>query len=96
MIVGEQTDLNFTLAKQLKSARSSEGYLSSDQKDLRGSTVEIPLVSEANLSTKQRNRHKMSLQRTFMPKEKSSENILTHIRERALFLLKVKAFTKFE
>lgn len=64
----------FALPKQLKTVKSPENSLCSDQKDLEVSTEEIPLLNEVGLS-KQR-RLKMSLQRTLRPKEKSSENIL--------------------
>ncbi|KAJ1380909.1 SANT/Myb domain [Sesbania bispinosa] len=94
VIIGKHTDQIFTLAKQLKSVRSSESSLCSDQKDLRVSTAEILPVKEVSSSTKQRNRHKMSSQKSFMPKEKSSENILkshpnkylTPVQDRALFI----------
>ncbi|KAJ1417119.1 SANT/Myb domain [Sesbania bispinosa] len=96
VIIGKHTDTDqiFTLAKQLKSVRSSESSLCSDQKDLRVSTAEILPVKEVSSSTKQRNRHKMSSQKSFMPKEKSSENILkthpnkylTPVQDRALFI----------
>ncbi|XP_061348443.1 protein ALWAYS EARLY 2-like [Gastrolobium bilobum] len=83
-----------TLEKQLKLVMSSESSPCSDQKELGVSTAEIPLASEVILSTKIRSRHKMILQRTLMPKEKSSENILksqpnkdlTPLQDRALVL----------
>ncbi|XP_057439379.1 protein ALWAYS EARLY 2-like isoform X2 [Lotus japonicus] len=99
-IIGKHTDQVFTLAKRLKSFRSSESSLCSDQKDLRVPDAENPLVSEVSLSTKQRNRHKMSLPKKGMPKEKSSENTLKseldkffdprYDRETAYCLLKEK------
>ncbi|KAI4301784.1 hypothetical protein L6164_035031 [Bauhinia variegata] len=73
---GKHTGQLFTLPKQLKSVTSSESSLGSDQKDLTVSTGEVSLVGEVSLPTKQRSRRKINPQRTFMPKEKSSENIL--------------------
>ncbi|XP_057425539.1 protein ALWAYS EARLY 2-like isoform X2 [Lotus japonicus] len=70
----------FALPKQLKTVKSPENSLCSDQKDLEVSTEEIPLLNEVGLS-KQR-RLKMSLQRTLRPKEKSSENILKSQRNK--------------
>ncbi|KAI4349974.1 hypothetical protein L6164_010507 [Bauhinia variegata] len=91
---GKHTGQAFTLPKQLKSVRSSESSLGSDQKDQTVSTGEVSLVGEVCLPTKQRRRRKMSLQRIFIPKEKSSENILksrsnkysTPLQDRALCL----------
>lgn len=68
MIKGKHT------GQVLKSVRSSESSLCSDLKDLTVSIAEVPLASEVSLATKRR--RKMSLQKAFMPKEKSSENIL--------------------
>lgn len=62
-------------AKQVKPVRSSESSLCSDPKDLTVSTAEVPLASEVSLPNK-KNRRKMSLQKTFIMKEKSSENML--------------------
>ncbi|KAK7344238.1 hypothetical protein VNO77_13618 [Canavalia gladiata] len=76
VIKGKNIDQVFTLPKQLKTVRSSESSLcSSDQKDLTVSTAEVRLLNEVSLPTK-RNRRKMILQRTSMPKETSSESIL--------------------
>ncbi|KAJ1387432.1 DIRP domain [Sesbania bispinosa] len=76
VIKGKLTDQVFTLPKQLKTVKSSESSLCSDQKDLTVSTAEVPLLSEVSLPTIQRSRRKRIIQRTSMPKEKSSENIL--------------------
>ncbi|XP_028184337.1 protein ALWAYS EARLY 2-like isoform X3 [Glycine soja] len=75
VVKGKHTDQAFTLPKQLKTVKSSESSLCSDQKDLTVSTAEIPLLNEVSLPTKQRKR-KMILQRTSLPKEKSSDYIL--------------------
>ncbi|MED6120142.1 hypothetical protein PIB30_018353 [Stylosanthes scabra] len=70
LIKGKHAGQTSTPAKQ-KSVRSSESSLCTDQKDLIISTAEVPLAS---LQTKRISKRKMSLQRTFTPKEKSSEN----------------------
>ncbi|XP_016205527.1 protein ALWAYS EARLY 2 isoform X1 [Arachis ipaensis] len=72
LIKGKHTGQTSTPAKQ-KSVRSSESSLCADQKDLIVSTAEVQLVS---LPTKRISKRKMSLPRTFIPKEKSSENKL--------------------
>ncbi|KAJ1377648.1 SANT/Myb domain [Sesbania bispinosa] len=76
VIKGKHTDQVFTLPKQLKTVKSSESSLCSDQKDLTASTTEVPLLSEVSLPTNQGSRRERIIQRTSMPKEKSSENIL--------------------
>ncbi|XP_028770851.1 protein ALWAYS EARLY 2 [Neltuma alba] len=75
MVKGKQSGQVFALPKQLKPVRSSESSLCSDPKDLTVSTAEIPLASEVSLPNK-KSRRKMTLQKTFNMKEKSSENIL--------------------
>ncbi|TKY52226.1 ALWAYS EARLY 2 protein [Spatholobus suberectus] len=75
VVKGKHTDQVFTLSKQLKTVKSSESSLCSDQKDLTVSTAEVPLSNEVSLPTK-RSRRKMILPRTSLPKEKSSEYIL--------------------
>ncbi|XP_027363877.1 protein ALWAYS EARLY 2 isoform X3 [Abrus precatorius] len=75
IIKGKHIDQVFTLPKQLKIVRSSESSLCSDQQNLTVSTAEVPLISGVSLPTK-RSRRKMILQRAFMPKETSSDNIL--------------------
>ncbi|KAK4273456.1 hypothetical protein QN277_021853 [Acacia crassicarpa] len=75
MIKGKQSGQVFALPKQVKPVKSSESSLCSDPKDLTASTAEIPLASEVSLPNK-KGRRKMSLQKTFNMKEKSSENIL--------------------
>lgn len=75
VVKGKHTDQVFTLPKQLKTVKSSESALCSDEKDLTVSTAEVPLSNEVSLPTK-RSRRKMILQRTSFPKEKSSEYIL--------------------
>ncbi|MED6218658.1 hypothetical protein PIB30_028497 [Stylosanthes scabra] len=70
LIKGKHAGQTSTPAKQ-KSVRSSDSSLCTDQKDLIVSTAEVPLAS---LPTKRISKRKMSLQRTFTPKEKSSEN----------------------
>ncbi|KAE9598128.1 putative transcription factor MYB/SANT family [Lupinus albus] len=94
VIKGKRTDQTFTVAKQLKSIRSTESPVCSDPKDLAVSTAEVPVASEVILSTKKKSRRKASLPRAFMTKEKCSENILTSqpnnystpIQDKALFL----------
>ncbi|XP_061337996.1 protein ALWAYS EARLY 2-like isoform X2 [Gastrolobium bilobum] len=76
VIKGKHIGQVFLLPKQLKKVRSSESSLCSDQKDLTVSTAEVPLLNEVGLPTKKRSRRKMISQRTFMSREKSSENIL--------------------
>ncbi|KAK7258877.1 hypothetical protein RIF29_24466 [Crotalaria pallida] len=76
VIKGKHAGQTFTIAKQSKSVRSSESPLCSDQKDLAVSTAEVPLASEVILSSKRKSRRKASLPRSFMAKEKFSENIL--------------------
>ncbi|KAK7277936.1 hypothetical protein RJT34_22956 [Clitoria ternatea] len=75
VIKGKQADQVLTLPKQLKTVRSSESSLCSDQKDLTVSTAEVPLLSEVSLPTI-RCRRKMIFKRPSMFKEKSFENIL--------------------
>ncbi|KAL5196092.1 Protein ALWAYS EARLY 3 [Glycine soja] len=75
VVKGKHTDQAFTLPKQLKTVKSSESSFCSDQKDLTVSTAEVPLLNEVSLPTK-RSRRKMILQRTSLPKEKSSDYIL--------------------
>lgn len=91
MVKGKHTDQAFTLPKQLKTVKSSESSLCSDQKDLTVSTAEIPLLNEVSLPTKQRKR-KMILQRTSLPKEKSSDYILKS-QPNKYSTLKVQAFS---
>ncbi|KAK7269336.1 hypothetical protein RIF29_22061 [Crotalaria pallida] len=70
------TDQVFTQPKRLNTVRSSECSQYGDQKDLTVLTAEVPLLDKVSLPTKGRRRWKMVTQRTFTPKEKSSENLL--------------------
>ncbi|KAL9318495.1 hypothetical protein ACSQ67_015012 [Phaseolus vulgaris] len=72
---GKHGDQVFILPKQLKTVKSSESSLFSDQKDLTASMAETPLLNEVSLPTK-RSRRKMNLPRTSFAKEKSSDYIL--------------------
>ncbi|KAI5424399.1 hypothetical protein KIW84_030548 [Lathyrus oleraceus] len=90
VIMEKHIDQNFSLAKQLKLARSLESSLPGDQKYLRVSTSDIPLVSEVNLASKQRSRRKRGFLRTFMPSETilkwQPKMCLTSVQDKAIFV----------
>ncbi|CAL0316565.1 unnamed protein product [Lupinus luteus] len=79
----------FTQPRQ-NTVRSPESSLNSDQKDLKVSTAETPLLSEVSLPIKGRRRWKMIPQRTFIPKEKRSENIILKTQHNMYSTLKDK------
>lgn len=70
MIIGKCTGQSFTLLKQWKSARSSDGSLDSDQKraetDLSISTTQIPAENHISLPNKRKSRRKMDRPRPFL------------------------------
>ncbi|XP_019441172.1 PREDICTED: protein ALWAYS EARLY 2-like isoform X1 [Lupinus angustifolius] len=80
----------FTQPRQLKTVGSSESSPNSDQKELKVSTAEIPLLSEVSLPIKGRRRWKMIPRRTFIPKEKPSENIILKTQHNMYSTLKDK------
>nr|KYP74331.1 Lin-9 isogeny [Cajanus cajan] len=75
VVKGKHTDQVLPLPKQLKIVKSSESSVCSEQKDLTVSAAEVPLLNEVSIPTK-RSRRKIILQRTSLPKEKSSDYIL--------------------
>jgi hypothetical protein len=70
VIIGKRTGQSFTLLKQWKSARSSDGSLDSDQKraetDLSISTTQIPAENHISLPNKRKSRRKMDRPRPFL------------------------------
>ncbi|KAJ7973358.1 Protein ALWAYS EARLY 3 [Quillaja saponaria] len=73
-IRAKRSGQSHTHSKQLKSIRSTESSLSSDQKDSILPTAQVPLVNVVSLPAT-RSRRKMNLQRAFSPREmKSPEN----------------------
>ncbi|KAF1880355.1 hypothetical protein Lal_00048992 [Lupinus albus] len=86
----KNTDQVFTQPRQLNTVRSSESSLYTDQTDMKVSTAEIPLLSEVSLPIKGRRRWKMISQRTFIPKEKPSENIILKTQHNMYSTLKDK------
>ena len=102
MIKGKHTGETSVIPKQLKSVRPSEVPLCSDKKTFTAPSAEGPLASEGSLPTKRRSGRKMSRQRTFMPKERSIENISKNqpnkystFQDTAIYL-KVSAFSSFK